>query len=222
MGADNLFHKNRAKKIEQLARQKDKRQPYARVLIVCGGETERNYFQKLKKHLGLGPSVVIESRGVDPLSLVRYAIEKYEHSESLGDTFDKVFCVFDQDDFGNNYKEACQKITSKKYKGVFSSIASVPCFEYWVLLHFDGSTAPFFPKGKKSVADTVKEKLKLKRNMPNYNKTDISLFDQLLSRLSTAKKNAANALKEAGKNKTDNPSTHVHELVEYLENLKAR
>ena len=38
MGKDNLFHKRKARKKEQLARRGKQRDPYAKVLIVCEGK----------------------------------------------------------------------------------------------------------------------------------------------------------------------------------------
>jgi len=43
MGTDNLFHKNKARKAESHRREKAKRAPYERVLIVCEGEKMKWY-----------------------------------------------------------------------------------------------------------------------------------------------------------------------------------
>jgi hypothetical protein len=39
MGTDNLFHKRKARQAADLRRRKARREPYAKVLIVCEGET---------------------------------------------------------------------------------------------------------------------------------------------------------------------------------------
>jgi hypothetical protein len=60
MGTDNLFHKRKARQAESLQRKKAKRDPYARILIVCEGKkTEPNYFKDLRKAFGLNPMNVV-------------------------------------------------------------------------------------------------------------------------------------------------------------------
>ena len=56
--------------------------------------------------------------------------------------------------------------------------------------------------------------------MAGYTKAQADVFASLVDKLEFAKKNAARALKEALGNHTDNPSTRVHELVEYLQQIK--
>jgi len=74
MGTDDLFHKRKARKAESHRREKAKRAPYERVLIVCEGiQTEPNYFGGLCRELGLPPvNVIIEDKksGLDPKGLV--------------------------------------------------------------------------------------------------------------------------------------------------------
>jgi hypothetical protein len=60
----------------------------------------------------------------------------------------------------------------------------------------------------------------LEHYLPDYNKGAKGLFEKLLDRLETAKKHAAQSLAAANANSTDNPSTRVHELVAYLQQLK--
>jgi hypothetical protein len=60
----------------------------------------------------------------------------------------------------------------------------------------------------------------LKKYLPAYQKADKGIFVELFPSLNFAKANADRALKEANANKTDNPSTWVHGLVDYLQNLK--
>jgi hypothetical protein len=49
MGTDDLFHKRKARRLETHRREKAKRAPYERILIVCEGKkTEPHYFQGLR------------------------------------------------------------------------------------------------------------------------------------------------------------------------------
>ncbi|MDY7026254.1 MAG: RloB family protein, partial [Pseudomonadota bacterium] len=108
--------------------------------------------------------------------------------------------------------------SSNKYKNVFLAATSVPCFEYWLLLHYNFTTKPFEAKGKLSIADTVIKELK--QVYPKYKKRSNNVFSDLLPRIEDAKKNAEKVLKQSLTNNTDNPSTRVHELVDYLQNLR--
>jgi len=218
---DNLFHRRRAKQAKDLARKKAKRSRYAKVLIVTEGEkTEPNYFNELKDHLELNSANIRISGdcGSGPISVVKYAMQQYRSERDTGDPFDKVFCVFDRDAHAS-YQQALDKLEAARPKETFFATNSVPCFEYWLLLHFGYTTAQFQAVGASSACDRLIEELR--KYMPAYQKNDASVFDQLISQLPQAKIFAARALKEAQDNQDDNPSTKVHELIEYLENIKS-
>lgn len=134
MGTDNLHHRRKAKSVNEFARKKAKRAPYAKVLIVCEGEkTEPNYFEWLKDHFRLNnANVTVTGKcGSDPHSVVDHAIWRYK-VDRTSDAFDKVFCVFDRD-VHDTYLQALDKIASIKPKNTFVAITSEPCFEYWLL-----------------------------------------------------------------------------------------
>lgn len=125
--------------------------------------------------------------------------------------------MFDKDKH-TTYQKTLNAIDGVKANKVFTAIFSVPCFEYWLLLHFIYTTQPFDATGNKSAGDkTVDE---LKKHSLSYQKGDQGIFRKLVSKLEFAKTNAAKALQEAKDNQTDNPSTVIHELVNYLQNLK--
>ncbi|MDQ6992770.1 MAG: RloB family protein [Mariprofundus sp.] len=220
MGSDDLFHKRKAIKATQLARRKSLRDPYAKVLIVCEGEkSEPNYFNGFKDHYGLN-SANVEVCGEcnsDPLSIVRFAIDLYRKERNAGDSFDRVYCVFDKDTHAN-YQSALDQINRAVPKETIFAITSVPCFEYWLLLHFQYTTRPYEALPGNSAGNQLLRDLKAV--MPDYEKGKQNIFPALLDQLEFAKHNAVRAL-EAGKSgHTDNPTTHVHKLVEYLQKIK--
>ena len=138
MGTDDLFHKRKAKNARRLQRRAAKRDPYAKVLIVCEGEkTEPYYFQDLRNHYGLNTAniEVCGECGSDPNSVLSFAKQRYREEKDAGDVFDKVFCVFDKDAHVN-YGAALNTIATVQPRDTFIAINSVPCFEYWLLLHF--------------------------------------------------------------------------------------
>lgn len=222
MGTDDLFRKRKAKRTGDLARRKARREPYAKVLIVCEGEkTEPNYFSGLKDHYGLnGANVEIcGDCGSDPLGIVKHAKQRYREEKDAGDPFDRVYCAFDKDSHAN-YQQAIEQLAGATPKDTFCAVTSVPCFEYWLLLHYVYTTKPYVGlPGNSSCAQAIAE---LKGHMPEYEKGDKDVFALLVGQLEFAKQNAARALLAAQANHSDNPSTRVHELVTYLQGLKKR
>lgn len=205
----------RARQINDLKRSQPKRASYDRVLIVCeGSKTEPNYFRELVDHLKLN-SANVEVDGESyssPRSVVAHAIKRYQNDEE----FDRVYCVFDRDEHAT-FHEALQRIRESK-KILLNAIVSVPCFEYWLLLHFEFTTKPYARSGERSAADCVI--VDLKRYLPTYNKGDRKTFQQLKDKLQDAIERSKRILKQCEKNQTDNPSTQTHLLVEYLYKLK--
>lgn len=220
MGTDNLFHKRKARSKRQLERRAAKREAYAKVLVVCEGQkTEPFYFADLRNHFRLHTANVeicgdCES---DPGSVVRFAQQRYREERDTGDGFDKVYCVFDKDAH-HSYSEALSMIASAKPRDTFTAINSVPCFEYWLLLHFIYSTKPYVASPGNSAGSQIITDLK--QYLPNYLKGTKGLFTQLLSSLEFAKNGAERSLVAANSASTDNPTTHVHKLVNFLQNIK--
>lgn len=190
------------------------RDPYSRVLIVCGGEkTEPNYFEGLKDDLKLD-NVEIAGEGYTPEKIVEYAKRLCKDAKRKGNSFNTVFCVFDKDEH-THYKNAIERC---KQEITFEAIYSVPCFEYWLLLHYEYTTRPYQKVGNKSAGD--KALSHLKQHLPDYDKSDRDIFRHFKDKLEDATKHAARSLEYARSAGTDNPSTTVHILVHSLQNIK--
>lgn len=217
MGTDDLFHKRKERKAKFLRRRKAMKEPYDVILLVCEGEkTEPNYFTELKKVLRLSnANVKICGRGADPLSVVNFAIETFRREPE----FDRVYCVFDRDRH-TSYDEALDKAHQArlgKGRKIFA-IPSIPCFEFWLLLHFIYTTRPFDAPPGDSICSRVVEELK--RFLPSYQKGGHGIFNKIQDSLDTAITNANRIQQFHQTSGTDNPSTLVHSLVEYLRGLK--
>lgn len=200
-------------------RSRNTREEYAKVLIVCEGEkTEPHYFEDCREHYRLSNAniEVTGDSGSDPMSVVKHAKEEAKSANSLGDPYDAVYCVFDKDQH-ETYSSA---VTSIKDLGdPFQKIDSVPCFEYWLLLHFGYTDKPYKPvPGKGCSAEVIAD---LRAQLDGYEKGNKDLFQSLLPNLDNAIENAEASLRNAKKAGTDNPSTRVHKLVTYLRDLKA-
>ncbi len=220
MGSDDLFHKHKAKQAGELKRKQAKRAPYDRVLIVCEGEkTEPHYFQELCDHYRLNSANIEISGdcGSAPINVVERAKKLYRTEQRNGIPFDRVYCVFDKDTH-YTYEPALQEVENAKPKATFFAINSVPCFEFWLLLHFAYTTQPFYgTEGAKSAGGQVLDELK--KYIADYAKGDHGHFERLIGQLPQAIQHSKRALKEANANGTGNPTTLVYELVEYLQGL---
>lgn len=186
-----------------------------RVLIVCEGKkTEPFYFEELRKFCKLGrDSVEIVGVGANPTSIVKFAEERHQERKREDASFDKVFCVFDKNSH-TDYRRALARIANKAN---FEAIVSVPCFEYWLLLHYNDSTKPYQKAGGKSACDRVISDLA--KHIPDYRKGERGVFAFVEKELATAITNAKRTLAAARKAGTDNPSTTVHILIEHLQTI---
>ena len=219
MGSDDLFHRKK-KGASALKRRAPRRQLYDRVLIVTEGQrTEPNYLLELikSKKLHTANVVVDGDCGSDPMSIYKHAKDLYKTEKKRGEKFDRVYCVFDQDGH-TNYVQALDAIRRAVPKGVYHAINSVPCFEYWVLLHFQYTMSIYqAPGGQSSYRLLLKD---LKKHLPDYEKGEVGLYQRLEDKLDIAIVNAKKGLAAAEAVGTDNPTTRMHLLVEYLHNLK--
>lgn len=214
MGSDNLFHKRKA---VDLKRPGSKRNATLKILIVCEGKkTEFNYFREAKDYYRRH-TVDVEFFGSAPITIAQKAKELYLASRSR-DAYDRVYCVFDKDAHPS-YHQAIDFIKAQSPKNTFYAIDSVPCFEYWFLLHFIYSSKPYMGiQGSKSCGDLLQEDLK--SVFPEYVKNGSGYFLQLLSALEDAKDRAARILSAATISNSYNPSTKVHELITFFQKMQ--
>jgi hypothetical protein len=191
------------------------RAPRSITLIVCEGETEQIYFQSARLHFGLtNAEVVIPDNATDsaPISVVRLAETRCREPGG----YDKVFCVFDRDHH-ESFAQARKRVTELRTRTdnplPIEDVVSVPCFEVWVLLHFERSDAPF-----NRCAEVV---TKIRRkHLPGYKKTDAKVVRELMTRLPVALANGA-WLAERAQGINQNPCTAVHTLIQHLRTAAA-
>jgi hypothetical protein len=220
MGSDNLYHKRKGGKSRFQQRSEGNRKQYDLVLIVCeGSKTEPNYFKGLKDELRLTNIKIMPSRlGNDPLSIVNFAIEELQKED-----YDYVYCVFDKEDPNYqdsfNYQSALQKVKAHASNGKpIYYITSVPCFEYWILLHYEKTSSPYAYKGRKTVGEQLFSAVK--KYIQDYSKGDKNIFRKTKDSLDIAISRAKSIDLHQKKNGTDNPSTKVYLLVEALRKMQ--
>lgn len=210
------------KKNRSLSRSSAQKEAYDLVLIVCEGEkTEPYYFKDLMniEKLSSVNISVISGNGSDPVSVVDTAIEKREQQAKYL-PFDAIYCVIDRDKHPN-FNQAINKANANSIK----IIASYPSFEYWYICHFDCYRSPIIATGNKSAGDNCMSILNgywEKAFKKEYTKNQANVYALLHDKLETAIKRAKAGLKQAQDDGELNPSTQVHELVDYLINIKTQ
>lgn len=219
MAAKDLFgsRKPRNPKADRAAR--PLRQPAPRILLVCEGEkTEPLYFRDMVNAWNICNQVKIaRNDGFSPDRIVAQADELYAQAKQEGDGFDDIYCVFDRDAH-EHFNAAINRLHTLKANGrPLNAVVSVPCFEFWLLLHFGYTEKPYSSTGNKSVGNAVVSDLKKKPGFTKYDKGMVGVFKLLAPNLEQALKHAQQlAAHRAGNDEHPNPSTQVHLLVNRL------
>ncbi|MBU0681872.1 MAG: RloB family protein [Proteobacteria bacterium] len=216
--SDQLFNKKKARDTASLKRRHAKRAQYEMVLIVCeGAKSEPNYLRALIDNLQLNTAnikVLKNTAGSSPRTIVDFALKEYRQEKG----YDRVYCVFDKDQH-TTYFEALDIINRANIGKGHRILAttSVPCFEFWILLHYKYTTKPFAVPHGSICAKVISD---LKAYMPGYQKGDNDTYNATKDLIATAIENAKKVARHCEIAGTDMPSTQMYELVEYLQNLK--
>jgi len=184
-----------------------------RVLIVCeDSKSSRYYFESFKQAVYERAELVALGAGMNTDSLVEHAITCRDKATRVRKPYTHVWCVFDRDSFPlGNYHRAFELAHANGIKVAWANEA----FELWYLLHFNYHDTGI------SRADY---KAKLKQSGLEYDKADKTIYAQVKDRQDTAIKNARKLERhwnDMGKQfpERENPSTGVHKLVEFLNEL---
>ncbi len=133
-------------------------------------------------------------------------------SKAISDTkagYDEVWCVFDR----NTHSDFEETVAKAKKHGIRTAISN-PCFELWLVLHYENQTSHI------SSSDIQKRAQKLKI-VDDKNKKEIrsDSYQTLTNEYEVAKERAIELDKMHERNdspKGSNPSSNVWELVERL------
>jgi hypothetical protein len=208
------YRLGRPQTLRDLRRTPGRRSPRATILIMCeDGKSAPAYFNSLRQKLNLTTvEVQVVGCGCDPNGVVERAKlirserkRVAEHSVSTSE-YDEVWCVFDRETPGDRpeFDSAIQHANEARLRLAPSN----PCFEYWILLHFEQTTAPFH-----NCFELLK-RLK-KHHIPNYSK-GMNCFGHIEEHTKTAIKNAETAVKINASEAYPNPCTHIHLLVKSM------
>jgi hypothetical protein len=200
-----------------LLRRGKQKLPRSITLIVCEGETEQIYFEAARIKYGLTTAEITladNTVGPAPISVVQCAEGKC--AERGG--YDKVFCVFDRDGH-ESFDRARNRIKSladrKKNPLPIKEAISVPCFEFWVLLHFERTDPPF-----ERCAAAI-QRIRDQHHMPEYEKADATVAGKLMAKVEDAIGNA-DWVEGRAENNAYNPYTSVHHVLKHFSALAAQ
>lgn len=131
-----------------------------RILVVCGGvRTEVGYLEGIRDSIpGRSVDINLRARAKSPQQVVDWAVKL----SATGD-FDQAWCVFDVDEF--DLEEANRRASRH---GVRLAVSD-PCFELWLLLHFESHAA--------YVEDCKAAAMCLTKHIPDYDKTRLRFKD---------------------------------------------
>ncbi len=183
----------------------------ATVLVICEDtKSGKSYLEDAKVHFRADAKVEVAHAGkTDPRGIVEYAIARHKQ-------YDAIYCVIDRDTH-ETFSEA--EALAKPHKNI-ELIASHPCFEFWLFLHFKYSRKAYAAVGGHSPGAQMLRALKECEGMDLYDKgANVSLFTLLLDRLPQARSHATRAMADALKVGNLNPSTKLHDLIAAFEKL---
>jgi RloB-like protein len=147
-----------ARSAKSFRRKKAKFKPLPRTLVLC--EDSKSclvYLQEAARHFRSFAQIEISHCGkTDPIGIVNEAMKR-RHK------FDHVFCAIDRD----NHHGFDGALETAMANGV-DVVASFPSYEFWLLLHFRSTRAPYVAAGNSSAADRLIRDLRREPGMDNY------------------------------------------------------
>ncbi|MCM1985533.1 RloB family protein [Methanococcoides seepicolus] len=180
--------------------------------IFCEGEkTEIHYFEHMRSDLRINKLKikVKSSDDQDALSVIKYALDVLKHSRDYVPG-DLIFCVFDRDENSSKELSQAKKLASAEDIQI---IFSNPCFEFWILSHFERYERPL---------DNKLLKRKLVQFLGQYQKNDSQIYEKTKDRIDIAMKYSEEVVSLHESSGVDiisrdsNPSTLVHQLIEKI------
>jgi hypothetical protein len=192
-------------------------------LIVTEGEkTELKYLHAVRERLRLAATdiQIIHPEGTDPITLTKFAIERRELRKQAARRghgfvvpYDEVWVVFDLERPHSDRRRLAREAKNLKGASGINFACSDLCFEFWLILHYEYTTAPYLN------CEKILERLR--RHWPGYQK-NCEMPSALLDKLPIAVRHAARCRQHHIEARGDgNPSSDLDLLLRRL-NLAAR
>jgi len=203
--------------LKGLKRNQNTRDVSPRFFICCeDSKAAPRYFEDLRIDRKLSrQSVVIDTKkhGSDPGNVVERAIkfrnERNRNGDYSEEDKDQVWAVIDVDQH-ENIENAIQNAQSK---GIHLAISN-PCFEYWILLHFE-DTAAYVTNCDELISKH------LKKHLPHYDKGKTG-FSEFVVRADVAAQRAQKQFKAKAEPDPVKccPCTMIYKLINELNKSK--
>ncbi|MDV7787746.1 RloB family protein [Enterococcus gallinarum] len=195
---------------------KSKKKPLKkRTMIFCEGETEKYYFDMLKKKYSSTNVIPIKSEVVSGSSwvLVENALAKIQAEKNKYD-FEQVYVVYDKDTESQANIEKALKLA--KENGIIT-LYSNECFEYWILLHYKKSDAF---NDSTSLYKILESEMNLDCSYNDIKGAKVAPY--LIDRIHIAFENAnlLNISNEVHLNINKNPYTNIHYYIQNIYNTQ--
>lgn len=189
-------------KTDNLRRRGPRREPLPRFLVVCEGEvTEKEYVSHPRHTERIPINLTVEAGGTPktPVETAVRLMKEAAKSQDPNDHFDQVWCVFDIDEHPK-IPDARQQA----HDNGISLVISNPCFDLWILLHYQDLRQPTHRHRVQSAC---------RKHIPAYDKSPPC--EELFERFPEAEERAIALNKWHATRGTDgqNPSTNAHDLV---------
>lgn len=185
------------------------------IRIICPGLTEREYFDALRSDRYTGLRIDVEPK-LGRADKYDEVFEDLRRDFRPKEPSPPCFFVNDMDAIiaqakYQDYRDDKAK-TIKASKGALTVIESMPCIEFWFLLHYI-YTDKYFPSYESVRAAFPKE-------LSNYEKTQkccSKIYPILRDKMDKAMRNAARTMKRKASCEGDCSYTNMHELIEKLD-----
>lgn len=146
-----------------------------------------------------------EADGTSPENVLKSAKEKQKLFKDKGTV--QIYCLFDKDDCDD---EKFKKTIQQCRKAGFVDAVSIPCYEYWLLLHLKKTNQPF--KDARECCETFRaeynRKFQTQHSLKEL-KARKNIFEDLKDNLDIAMANA-----EGLELEEDNcPYTNMHQVI---------
>ncbi len=215
------------------------------ILCVLQGEvTESNYLLTLAGICGTSHiEITLDGNlvGSDPLKLAHYTLNRYKDTPY----FDQVYCLFDRDTFPqDNFDNALIKFSEIQQREneraaseeeeprIFKAIVSNPCFELWLIQHFQYFSKPPCSGTDKSpcnqISKALEEIIRKDRSKPKFNYSKgANIFDgkdaeSIKAMLKNAINHSVRLKKSNEASGASCPVTNMHELVQVIIDASSR
>lgn len=182
-----------------------------RTMIFCEGETEKFYFDMLKKKYHSSNVTPVKSEVISgsSVTLVKNAIAKINAGKSKY-KYEKIYVVYDKDDESS---EDIQKALKEARAENIITLFSNECFELWVLMHFKKETSF---KNRKELYKILEKEMNLSESYESIKGEKVApMLEDLIHK---AVENATNQEldDDVVNNINNNPYTNVHHHIKSI------